>query len=48
MSNGKGSSRRPMKVSLKEYDDNYDLAFKKKKEPEQEVPEEKENNEDNK
>lgn len=27
---GKGSSPRPRKVSKKEWDDNYDLIFKKK------------------
>ena len=28
--NGKGDKRRPMKVSSKEYSDNWDLIFKKK------------------
>jgi len=28
--NGKGDKRRPMKVSSKEYADNWDLIFKKK------------------
>ena len=30
MSNGKGDKRRPMKVSSKEYSDNWDLIFKNK------------------
>jgi len=31
--NGKGDKRRPMKVSSKEYSDNWDLIFNKKKQP---------------
>ena len=31
--NGKGDKRRPMKVSSEEYSSNWDLIFKKKKQP---------------